>query len=206
MKSRIAPVVGAMAILMLAASAQRPGSIYNPDMGPGGRIAAKTAFRKGDLVTVIISETQNVKNAETSDLSRATNLNYALNVFDIKPNAFSTLPEIDATSDEGFSGSANYQKSGVFTARLAAIVVDALPNGNLVVTGRREIHIDNEIKLIEFSGIVRRFDIGVDNTIQSELVANADIRYRGQGPLTDTTNRYGIGGAIHRFFAWLWPF
>lgn len=196
-------------VTMLAAVAtaqQRAGSIYNPDSGPGGRIAAKTAFRKGDLLTVLISETQNVKNAEASDLSRATNLNYAVNVFDIKPTQFAVLPKIDATSADGFTGSANYQKSGAFTARLAAIVVDTLPNGNMVVSGRREIRIDKEVKLIEFTGIVRRFDIQADNTIQSELVANAEIRYQGSGPMTESTNRYGLGGAIHRFFAWLWPF
>jgi flagellar L-ring protein precursor FlgH len=113
---------------------------------------------------------------------------------------------VDADSTDSFIGSANYQKSGAFTARLAAIVVDTMPNGNLVVSGRREIRVDNENKLIEFTGIVRRFDISATNTVESELVANAQITYRGQGPLTDSTNRIGLGGWVHRFFAWFWPF
>jgi flagellar L-ring protein precursor FlgH len=155
---------------------------------------------------VVIQESQSVNNAEATDLSRSTNLNYRLNVFDIDPNAFDPLPKIAADSSDSMSGSANYQKKGAFQARLASVVVDVLPNGNMIVNGRREIRIDKETKLIEFSGIVRRYDITNENTVQSELVANAEIRYRGQGPMTDSTERYGIGGAIHRWIGWLWPF
>ena len=196
-----------LALLAAPAAAQsRPGSIYDPDRGPGGLIAEKTAFRKGDILTVVISESQNVQNQEASDLSRATNLNYKLNLFDIKTNAFDTLPKIDADSTDGFIGQAKYSKAGSFTARLAAVVVDTLPNGNLVISGRREIQIDQETKLIEITGIVRRFDVRADNTVQSELVANAEVVYRGSGPMTRHTNRYGLGGRLHKAIAWLWPF
>jgi flagellar L-ring protein precursor FlgH len=195
------------ALLAADASAQaRPGSIYDPKAGPFGLISEKTAFRKGDILTVVISETQNVQNNEASDLSRATNLNNKINVWDIAPEMFDPLPKVDADSSDGFIGSAKYQKSGTFKARLAAVVVDSLPNGNLVVSGRREIRIDKETKLIEFTGIVRRWDIQADNSIQSELVANAEIVYRGSGPLTDSTERIGLGGWLHRAWAWIWPF
>jgi flagellar L-ring protein precursor FlgH len=59
---------------------------------------------------------------------------------------------------------------------------------------------------MEFTGIVRRLDITAQNTIQSELVANAEVVYRGSGPLTDSTQRYGLGGWLHRAWAWVWPF
>ena len=184
----------------------RAGSIYRPDGGPRSIIGSKIAFRRGDIVTVVINESQSMTNEEASDLSRATNLNYRLSVWDIKPEMFNVLPKVAADSSEGFTGSANYQKKGAFDARLASVVVDVLPNGNMVVNGRREIRIDKETKLIEFSGIVRRYDIANDNTVQSELVANAEIRYRGQGPLTDSGQRYGLGGFIHHWLGWLWPF
>lgn len=185
----------------------RPGSIYNPYGGPFGLVAEKTAFRKGDIVNVIIRENQSVKNQEASDLSKSTNLNYKINLFSVKPNTFgSPLPAVDADSADGFIGSAKYEKSGAFSARLAAIVIDTLPNGNLVISGRREIHVDNETKLIEFTGIVRRWDVKADNTIESELVANAEVVYRGTGPMTDSTNRRGLGGFIHGAISWLWPF
>jgi flagellar L-ring protein precursor FlgH len=184
----------------------RPGSIYKPDRGPASMIQDKIATRAGDIVTIVINESQVLKNEESTDLSRATNLNYKLNLFDIKPDAFTTLPKLDADSTDGFVGSGSYQKTGEFAARLAAVVVDVLPNGNMVVSGRREIHIEDDTKLIEFTGIVRRYDIRADNTVASELVANAQVTYRGSGPLTEHTKRYGVGGMVHRAIAWLWPF
>jgi flagellar L-ring protein precursor FlgH len=209
MKPNQLPLVpfAALALASLASAQARPGSIYDPDRSPGSPITAKIAVNKGDIVTVLIAETQNVRNQEQSDLSRATNLNYKVNLFDLKPNVFGQLPTVvDADSTDGFVGQAKYEKSGAFTARLAAMVVDVLPNGNLVVNGRREIRIDNETKLIEFSGVVRRYDIAADNSVASELVANATVSYKGSGPLTNSTNRRGIGAWIHDLFSWLWPF
>ena len=201
--SLLAALVG----LASSTSAQgRPGSIYNPDQGPLSLIADKTARRPGDLLTIIIAENQGVKNEETSQLTRATSLNYALESFNLKPGAFNPLPDIEANSTDDFNGRANYEKKGTFTARITAIVMDVLPNGNMVLQGRREIKIDNETKVIEFSGIVRRFDVQPDNTIESELVAEARISYTGEGDLTDTTNRKGFGSFVHRALVWLWPF
>jgi flagellar L-ring protein precursor FlgH len=205
--SALALLAIALFVLAAPASAQaRKGSIYDPDNSPGAPIAARIALKRGDLVTVLISETQNVRNQEASDLSKSTNLNYKINLFDIKPDAFSTLPKLDADSTDGFIGAAKYEKSGAFTARLASVVVDVLPNGNLVISGRREIKIDQETKLIEFSGIVRRFDIAADNSVTSELVANAQVLYKGTGPMTQHTNRRGLGGWLHSAISWLWPF
>jgi flagellar L-ring protein precursor FlgH len=197
---------GVLALAAPSLAQARMGSIYNPDDTPGSLISAKIAARRGDIVTVIVSENQNVKNQEDTDLKRDTDLDYKLTAFNIKPNAFSTLPSVAGDSTDQFTGAAKYEKTGAFNARLAAIVVDTLPNGNLVISGRREIRIDQETKLIEFSGIVRRYDVTADNTVTSELVANAQVLYKGDGPMTKTTNRYGLGRWIHDLIGWLWPF
>jgi len=189
-----------------AAAQGRRGSLYDPDRGPFGLVSNKTARRPGDLVTVVISESQDISNEESSDLSKSTDLSYRLTDFNLAPDAFNVLPSVAANSSDAFTGSATYQKRGNFTARLTAIVVDSMPNGNLVISGRREIRIDKEIKIIEFTGIVRRYDILPDNTIQSERVANARVDYSGSGPLTNHTNRRGFGGRIHAALSWLWPF
>jgi flagellar L-ring protein precursor FlgH len=197
----------ALAALGARTTAQgRPGSIYDPALGPVNTIADKTARKPGDLITVLIVENQAVKNEETSQLRRASTLDYALDNFDIKPNAFNPLPRLAASSQDDFNGTANVEKNGEFNARITAIVMDVLPNGNMVIKGRREIQVDYEIKVIEFSGVIRRFDIKADNTIQSELVADARVSYSGDGQLTDTTSRRGLGNVIHRALIWLWPF
>ena len=184
----------------------RSGSIYDINDSPVRTNVAPTARQPGDLVTVLISETQDVKNEEKSDLSKATSLDYRLNNFDINPNAFSTLPALGGGRNDTFNGSANYEKKGTFTARLTAVVIDSLPNGNLIIQGRREIRIDQEVKVIEVSGMIRRYDIKSDNTILSEQVADARVAYSGMGPLSDSTRRRGVSRWLHSVLDFLWPF
>lgn len=199
-------LLAALACAGDAAAQARRGSIYSAAQGPVSPLASKIAHRVGDLVTIVVSETQDLKNEESSDISKSTSVDWQLRNFDVKPNAFNTLPRLAASSDDQFNGAANYTKKGKFTTRLTATVVDVLPNGNLVLQGKREIRIDKETKFIEFGGIVRRWDLKGDNSVASELVANARVSYRGEGPLTNGTNRRGLGGVIHDTIDWLWPF
>ena len=151
-------------VLASDASAQRRGSIYDPVQGPISPIADKTAHRVGDLLTVMIDENQDLKNEEKTDLAKNSSLNYQLLNFAVKPDAFSTLPALRTQKADSFGGAANYKRTGAFEARLTAMVVDLLPNGNMVIEGRREICIDKERKVLEFRGIVRRYDVTRANT------------------------------------------
>ncbi|MFN0007798.1 MAG: flagellar basal body L-ring protein FlgH [Planctomycetota bacterium] len=204
----VSPASIAFVVLLAGgATAQaRRGSIYDLSHGSVSPVASKLAAKVGDLVTVVISETQDLKNEESSDISKSTALDYQIRNLDIAPNAFNPLPRLSTSSEDAFNGAANYTKKGKFTARLTAVVVDVLPNGNLVIGGRREIRIDKETKLLEFCGIVRGFDIKADNSVASEMVANARVSYEGRGPLTNGTNRRGVGGWVHDALDWLWPF
>lgn len=199
-------IITLLGLTTLASAQARRGSIYDPSRGAVGLTASKIARRPGDLVTILISEVQDVKEEEKSDFKRQTDLSYALTSFNVAPDAFSVLPDIAAASKDDFTGEAKQEKKGNFTARLTAVVVDALPNGNLVIRGRREIRVDQQLKTIEFSGIVRRYDVTRKNTVESELVADAKVSYTGQGPATESTSRHGIGGMIHSAIVWLWPF
>ncbi|MEZ5977544.1 MAG: flagellar basal body L-ring protein FlgH [Planctomycetota bacterium] len=184
----------------------RPGAIYDPGRGPIGLIQDKTARRVGDLLTVIILEEADISTEDSSDTSKSTALSYELSNFDIKPDAFNLLPKLAANSSDQFSGSAQVGKRDSFEARLTAMVVDVLPNGNLVLSGRREIRVENQLKVIEFSGVVRKYDVSSLNTISSSLVADARVSYIGAGPSTQSTQRTGIGSWIYNAIDWLWPF
>ncbi len=184
----------------------RRGSIYNSNQGPIQLAANKTARRRGDLVTVIISEIQDVRNEEKTDLTKTSSLDYQISNLDVLPNAFSPLPGVTTGKNDGFSGNAKVEKRGRFEARLTAIVMDTLPNGNLVIQGRRELRIDQELKVIEFTGIIRRYDVKSNNTVMSESVADARVRYSGSGPMTNTTHRRGLSRWLHNAIDWIWPF
>jgi len=188
-KTQVAPLIGKALSILTA------GNRHQALLDDAIRLLAKG-----------ISENQDLKNEESSDLKKETSLNQQLAKFDVKPNAFSVLPELEGSSADALKGTANVSKKGKFTARVTAVVVDVLPNGNLVVNGRREIRIDQDTKLIEFSGIVRRWDISANNTIPSELVAEAKVSYAGTGPMADSTQRKGLGKWIHDAIQWIWPF
>lgn len=206
MKHLLTIFLALMACAPAVQAQARRGSIYNAAQGPHGLIANKTAARPGDLVTIMISETTDVKEEEKSNFSHTSDLDYSLTAFNIKPNAFNVLPNLGASHSDIFDGNATQERKGTFTARLTAMVVDALPNGNLVIRGRREIRVDKQVKTIEFSGIVRRYDIKQNNTVESELVAEAKVSYSGVGPSSESQNRQGLGGLVHSAIIWLWPF
>jgi flagellar L-ring protein precursor FlgH len=198
--------VAALAFADSANAQSRPGSIYDPSRGPIGLVQDKTARRVGDLVTVIVFEEADISSEDSADSAKATSLNYELANFDIKADAFDVLPGLSANSSDSFSGSAQIDKRDTFEARVTAMVVDVLPNGNLVLNGRREIRVDKQTKLIEFSGVVRKYDVTSANTVSSSMVADARISYVGSGPSTNATQRRGIGAWIHDALDWLWPF
>jgi len=199
-------LVCAFASVELCFAQRRPGTIYDPNSGPPVALADKTAARVGDLLTVIIQENQNLRNEEKSGQSKISNLNYQLIDFAVKPDAFSSLPTMQTGRQDQFAGQANIEKRGTFTARLTAMVIDTLPNGNLVIQGRRELRIDGDVKLIEFSGVVRRYDVTRMNTVQSELVADARVSYVGEGPARKSLERRGLAKWLHSAVDWLWPF
>ncbi|MBI3843037.1 MAG: flagellar basal body L-ring protein FlgH [Planctomycetes bacterium] len=193
-------VVVAAALVPCTARAQ---SLFNRGEHPMHSLYADDkAHDRGDVVTIVIHEQQRIKNDEKSTLEKTTSLDAALSKFGIKPNAFN-LP-VDATYDakRKFDGAGTYNKDGSFETSLGAVVIDVLPNGNLVIDGRRKIKVDRETKSIKITGIVRPRDVSAANSVQSENVANASVEYEGDGPLTDTTNK----GWFETFLDFIWPF
>lgn len=188
-----------------SAAAQRRGSIYDPTRGPVSPIADKTAYRLGDLVTVLIRENQDLRNEERTDLAKDSTLNYQLLDFVGNPESFTTIP-IRSQKSDTFGGATAVEKIGAFEARLTAMVIDVMPNGNMVIEGRREIQIDKERKVLEFRGVVRRFDVLRNNTVESELVADAYVSYTGTGPITNSNRRRGLSSWLYSAVDWIWPF
>jgi flagellar L-ring protein precursor FlgH len=84
------------------------------------------------------------------------------------------------------------KRNETVTLRLAGVVTQVLPNGNLVVAARQELRVNSELRELQVSGVIRPQDIASDNTVSHDRMAEARISYGGRGTLTDLqTARYG---------------
>ena len=101
-------------------------------------------------------------------------------------------PGVAANSSSGSSGSGTTRRQEEIALRVAATVVDILPNGHLVVLGSQEVRVNFELRDLQVAGIVRPEDISRRNEITYDKIAGARIVYGGRGQITDVQQpRYG---------------
>jgi len=191
-----------VACVVLLSSQVCAQSLWSPQRPMSPLFADTTARTVGDVLTVIISEKQTIKNKEDTELSKDSSINAALTDFNILENAFGILPTLAGNQSRDLQGRVQYDKEGTLQTRISVLVIDVMPNGNMLVEGRRRIVMDKETKTIRFTGIVRPFDVSTFNTVLSESVANAAIAYEGVGPLSATANR----GWLSELLDFVWPF
>jgi len=96
----------------------------------------------------------------------------------------------DSTTSSNGTGSVNRQETVNLT--IAAVITDRLPNGNLVIGGSQEVRINNELRELLVSGVIRPEDVAADNTIEHTKIAEARISYGGRGDISQVQrDKYG---------------
>ncbi|MCH8274233.1 MAG: flagellar basal body L-ring protein FlgH [Armatimonadetes bacterium] len=189
-------LAAAFATLASAAVGQthNPGSLWNDSAR--SPFADRTARRPGDVLTVLIAE---ASSASTSAQTQTQKRDSTKVDAGIGPILQALIPSLSTGSDFKSQGQGTTTRSGRLSARLTVIVKQVLPNGNLVVEGTRFVQVNNDIQKLTLTGIVRPDDIRSDNTIFSEFIAEATIRYDGKGPVGDRQRK----GLISRLLDWL---
>ena len=162
--------------------------------------ADDVAHRIGDVLTIKITEDSKVDNKAKRDLQKETDRSTTFN--GVMGN-FADLGEfgMSAASDNELKGKADYKDERSFIDSITVVVMDVLPNRNLVVMGNRYRNIAGDIQTIEVSGIIRPSDIAFDNTIMSEQVADFRIVTRNAGVSAPYTKQGWLGG----IFDIIWP-
>lgn len=164
--------------------------------------------RVGDVVTIAINESSNNNNNEMSNLNKTTNFahtfSYKGDSSAGKNVSLSGAADLSLTgsSTRALNGTAYVMDTRSFTDYMTVTVIDVLPNGNLVLEGYRTRLLSGEERTLRITGIIRPEDIGAQNTVQSQFIANFQIHYVGRGPDT-TMNSYGWWGKLMNV---AWPF
>ncbi len=170
--------------------------------------ADDVARQIGDILTIKISEDSKVDNKAKRDLKKETDKSTTFDgEIGITTPTHNIIPRVpgftmSAESTNGLKSKADYKDERSFVDRVTVVVVDVLPNRNLVVMGTRNRDIAGDKQVIEISGIVRPSDIAFDNTVKSEQVANFRIVTKNSGVAEPYTRQGWLG----KIFDIIWPF
>ncbi|MGJ3264071.1 MAG: flagellar basal body L-ring protein FlgH [Salinarimonas sp.] len=168
--------------------------------GARGFFKDQRAAQVGDLVTVRVRITDRAQFDNQTRRSRANSEALgAGGLFGLETQYGEVFGDdvqadalVDAQSDSSSRGAGSIRRSEQLTTNVAAVVTQALPNGNLVIEGKQEVRVNFEVRELIVAGIVRPEDIENDNTIDSTKIAQARIAYGGRGQITDVQQpRYG---------------
>ena len=199
-------LVGFLAVFVLSLSAcLEAGSIWSRrDKDMRDLYADDVARNIGDILTIKISEDSKVDNKAKRDLKKevdkSTTFNGELGIDHILPSIPGFTMSAESTNE--LKSKADYKDERKFVDSVSVVVVDIMPNGNLVVIGTRNRNIAGDIQVIEVSGIVRPSDIAFDNTVDSKRVADFRIVSRNAGIAAP----YNKPGWLGRIFDIIWPF
>lgn len=98
----------------------------------------------------------------------------------------------DNASNLSNVGLGSVTRSDTINLKLAGIVSQVLPNGNMVITASQEVSVNFDVRILQVDGIIRREDITKLNTVNYDQIAEARITYGGKGQLMDMQQpRYG---------------
>lgn len=172
------------------------GSLWRD--GPTSLFGDRRARTRGDILTVVIQidDRADIQNQTTRSRSAAEGLQIP-NLFGLQtlatkilPGASNLDPAINASSSSSSAGQGQIRRQDRITLQVAATVVNVLPNGQLVIAGSQEIRVNQELRDLQVSGIVRPEDVSRRNTITYEKIADARIIYGGRGTLSNAQDAH----------------
>lgn len=153
------------------------------------------SLQTGDILTIAISESSTENKNNATQTERKSSLSAAITAF-LYPSGASSLltkggqlPAMAYNSDHAHSGTGTISDSETIVAQIAVKIIDVLPNGDLVIEGRRQTSFSNENQTIVLRGVVRPEDVASNNTVFSYNVADATIQIIGKGTVSDAQNK-----------------
>jgi flagellar L-ring protein precursor FlgH len=187
----------------IASVASKPanGSIYQT-------AAYRPAFEDrrarlvGDAVTIQIVENVTASQKSTSTVNRNTSMDSAITALPMQTVDGLGKLNMGATTNNNFSGKGGTESANTFSGAITATVVETLPNGHLVVTGEKQIGVNQNVDVLRFSGTIDPRMLQPGSVISSTQVANVRVESRGRGAQGEAQTV----GWLSRFFLSFQPF
>jgi flagellar L-ring protein precursor FlgH len=163
------------------------------------RSGAKAFFKDqrakevGDIMTVSLNlsdravlNNKSERDRDDSEVANVTNLlGLEAELGKVLPEAIAPATVAGFGNTHSTSGDGKINRDETIVLTLAAVVIQVLPNGNLVIAGRQEIRVSNELRELRVTGIIRQSDIDTTNTVSHTKIAEMRVAYGGRGTLSD---------------------
>jgi flagellar L-ring protein FlgH len=175
--------------------AQSPGSIYNPGYAGRPLFEDQRPRNVGDILTIVIQENVNATKSSGANANRSGSTNLAVPTAGFLAGLFGKA-NLSAKGGNVFSGTGGANASNTFNGTITVTVTGVLPNGNLMVSGEKQMLINQGNEFVRFSGVVNPNTISSLNAVYSTQVADAKIEYSAKGYLDEAENM----GWLQRFF------
>lgn len=150
----------------------------------------------GDILTIAINEKNSAGKSAANSGSKTGSANFAVpTVLGLPLKTFQDS-KLAASSATKFEDKDTGSASNNFTGTIGVTVVEVLANGNLVVSGEKQVALDKGAEFIRFSGVVSPDTIATGNVVSSTLVADARVEYRTNSRI----DKAELMGLLARFF------
>lgn len=177
---------------------RQPNSLWET----GGRafFRDQRASRVGDILTVVVTindqaqiQNETKRSRDNSDTANLTNFfGFESKLTNVLPEAVSPASLVSTGSTTSNDGKGSIGRQEQIDLRVAATIIQILPNGNLVLSGKQQVGVNYDMRELNISGVIRPQDISAANTITYDQIAEARINYGGRGTVNDVQQpRYG---------------
>lgn len=176
----------------------QPNSLWHT--GARAFFRDQRASRVGDILTVIVTINDQAQIANETKRSRAnadtmgaTNLfGFESKLNKILPGAETPASLLNTNSSLSNDGKGSVARQEQIDLRIAAEIIQVLPNGNLVLQGKQQVGVNFDLRELTINGVIRPQDISSANTVTYDQIAEARIEYGGRGSINDIQQpRYG---------------
>ena len=198
----------AAALMVIGTASARADSLWAPQFRTS-LIGDKKAHAIGDIVTVVVQEANSATKDSSTSSSKNSSSDSSINSFFYSPGASSLLtrgsnsfPALKFSSKNDFQGGGQINNSETINIRFGVVVVDVLPNKNLVVEGMRRSTVAGDSRTVILRGVVRPYDVSPANTVLSFNLADVSITFKDSGSISASQRKGWFG----RFWDVLTPF